>query len=294
MSRNPPSRKRRAVRNQVIWNAVAEGITDVDTIRQRLAAEGVTEITDEMIEYRLNKFLRRHEEETLPRVYADACRMPGLVGIGVHCDEPKIEFKRHTRKGMTNNAAECEAILDAVRLGSRSGLDRFLVCSDSQLALCWTDGRYAQRSATAQKYTPKMRRALERANARLIWVPGAQNLADRLSRLAIGIDPSLPPLERVKQAKIEALGFKDFAELKVGRDEFSSLRLPKLRELVSPDDARIVTGEFDDDSDIARCLRWILRGLPVEKAIKKVRTDLEITERVKERRRRRQFVGEEF
>lgn len=110
MSKNPPSRKRRAVRNQVIWNAVAEGMTDVDTIRQRLAAE----ITDEMIEYRLNKFLRRHEEETLPRVYADACRVPGLVGIGVHCDEPKIEFKRHicshnTRKHRTPNDQASES-----------------------------------------------------------------------------------------------------------------------------------------------------------------------------------------
>ena len=91
-------------------------------------------------------------------------------------------------------------------------------------------------------------------------------------------------LDRIIVTSMESLSFKDFIRLKCGRDEFSQMKLTDLKSAVSHPDSLAVAAEFPDDSKAeASCLRWILRGLPAEKAIRKIRTDLEVTAKVRSR-----------
>jgi hypothetical protein len=93
--------------------------------------------------------------------------------------------------------------------------------------------------------------------------------------------PRSVTIQEIAATPMSELRFRDFANLKVGgRDHFTPLRLAELRRLVT--DSQIVDAALDhDESAVASCLRWILRGLPIEKAIRKVRTDLEIAEQAR-------------
>lgn len=90
--------------------------------------------------------------------------------------------------------------------------------------------------------------------------------------------PRSVTIQEIVATPMPELRFRDFANLKVGgRDRFTSLRLAELRLLVT--DSHILDAALDhDESAVASCLRWMLRGLPIDKAIRKVRTDLEIAE----------------
>lgn len=82
----------------------------------------------------------------------------------------------------------------------------------------------------------------------------------------------------INQMPMERLRFQDFRELKAGRDEMSKLRHPALRERVGVEAHDAVEAAFDDDRHQATCFRWLLRGLNVDKAIRKVKTDAEVSE----------------
>lgn len=84
-------------------------------------------------------------------------------------------------------------------------------------------------------------------------------------------------LDRINATSMERLRFRDFSQPKSGRDEFSRLSLARLRELVSRHDAAIVAESFEIATLQASCLRWRLRGADLDYAIRKVRTDDEIS-----------------
>ncbi|MBX9790525.1 MAG: hypothetical protein K2Y37_16520 [Pirellulales bacterium] len=84
-------------------------------------------------------------------------------------------------------------------------------------------------------------------------------------------------IENLNSSPIETLRFSDFAGLKSGRDEFSPLSLEQLRERVTAIDVEKVSESFPDLKSQANCLRWILRGLDTDKAIRKVKTDAEVS-----------------
>jgi ribonuclease HI len=89
-------------------------------------------------------------------------------------------------------------------------------------------------------------------------------------------------LDRIIVAPMESLSFKDFIRLKCGRDEFSRMKLVDLKSAVSHPDSLAVAADCPDDPKAeASCLRWILWGLPAEKAVRKIRTDLEVTAKVR-------------
>jgi hypothetical protein len=92
-------------------------------------------------------------------------------------------------------------------------------------------------------------------------------------------------LQRICQTPLESLSFKDYLKLKSGRDRFSKISLAELQSAVSETDWIAVTSAFADEKVQASCCRWILRGLDVEKAIRKVRADLEIAEKAISKRR---------
>lgn len=50
----------------------------------------------------------------------------------------------------------------------------------------------------------------------------------------------------------------------------------------------IVDAAFETDAQRASCLRWVLRGLPLDKAIRKVETDAEIAANAIDAQRKRQ------
>jgi hypothetical protein len=80
----------------------------------------------------------------------------------------------------------------------------------------------------------------------------------------------------INRQPMERLKFADFKSLKCGRDELSRLRLPQLMERLSADEWRAITGEFENASDQSACARWRIRGLALDKAIRKVTTDIEV------------------
>jgi hypothetical protein len=85
-------------------------------------------------------------------------------------------------------------------------------------------------------------------------------------------------LHQIATRPMDSLRFRDFARLKTGRDQYSRLRLPALREGQSAETNAAIDAEFEDDKLRAVCFRWILRGLPLDKAIRKVKTDQEISD----------------
>ena len=74
-----------------------------------------------------------------------------------------------------------------------------------------------------------------------------------------------------------APGFKDLAGLRSGGiDAFSKLVLAALQERVGATAADQVAQALDDPKAQAAALRWVLRGLGVQRAIRKVQVDAEI------------------
>lgn len=79
---------------------------------------------------------------------------------------------------------------------------------------------------------------------------------------------------------------KQYMQLKTrGRDKYSSMRLAKLKEKMSPITIKRVEKLDIEDKHQDVTYRWILRGLPVEMAIHKVKVDLEVSENVANNRR---------
>lgn len=226
-----------------------------------------------------------HAKRQASKLYCDgACEPnPGKMGIGVFCEAPKIEISAAVGSG-TNNKAECLAAIAALEEADLQNLSGFLLFSDSQLVCNWTTGSFQCRSAVAQKYVPEIRRRLDELGGKIRWCPGHLNPADALSRHCVGNRPhqaSTTTLQRIIETPMDGLRFRDFLRLNVGgRDEFSRIRLPQLKEMV-PDHGE-VEATFEDDRSIASCLRWMLRGLPLDKALRKVSTDLEIAASVKQ------------
>jgi hypothetical protein len=87
-------------------------------------------------------------------------------------------------------------------------------------------------------------------------------------------------LDRIISTPCGSLSFGDFAKLKSGRDSYSGMKMPQLQDAVSIIDRRLIIETFPlNETAQTSCLRWMLRGLDCNKAIRKVKTDLEVSER---------------
>lgn len=76
--------------------------------------------------------------------------------------------------------------------------------------------------------------------------------------------------------------FKDFAALKtLGRDKVSSMKEPQLVEHLPADDVAHIRDTFDAKIDQISAMRWQVRGLCCDLAIRKVKTDIEIRNNMK-------------
>jgi hypothetical protein len=71
--------------------------------------------------------------------------------------------------------------------------------------------------------------------------------------------------------------FKDFASLKTyGTDGFSRLKLSQMAEIIPQETIERFVTVFDGETHALTAMRWHLRGLSIDYAIRKVKTDLEI------------------
>ncbi len=68
---------------------------------------------------------------------------------------------------------------------------------------------------------------------------------------------------------IDRIDELELASLRSGRDEYSKLKLPALT-LMMPNEATKVAEALPMPSEKAAALRWVMRGLSVEKAVAKV------------------------
>ena len=91
-----------------------------------------------------------------------------------------------------------------------------------------------------------------------------------------------PSIGKIKNTPMDQLRFRDFAALKVpkGSDEYSRKRHATLLKMLDERDVALIDAAFADgdtpQTHQAAAYRWCLRGLDAEKAIRKVKTDLEI------------------
>jgi len=81
-------------------------------------------------------------------------------------------------------------------------------------------------------------------------------------------------LQYVIDTPMEQLSFEDFVNLKSGYDEYSRWSYRDLVCMVL--ESADVDSVLRNDKLLTSCLRWMLRGLPMEKAIRKVQTDAEV------------------
>ncbi len=83
----------------------------------------------------------------------------------------------------------------------------------------------------------------------------------------------------------------ELAALRPGRDQYSKLKLPDLTEL-RPQEAVQIAEQLPLEAEQAAALRWVLRGLSVEKAVAKVVLDRQMVEGIRDERRQRKQLRE--
>lgn len=123
-------------------------------------------------------------------------------------------------------------------------------------------------------------------------VTGQRYLVTGTRKSSVPAIPTVP--ENVSRAKQESairhliqLGdkakFSDYAALRSGVDKWSKVRLPALMVELG-DRAHEVSRSGLDEEHKARFARWILRGLPFDMALRKIKVDIELTEASRKRR----------
>ena len=83
-------------------------------------------------------------------------------------------------------------------------------------------------------------------------------------------------IKQMNNKNIDKCKFKDYVRLKSGMDGFSKRDLSELACLVDIEILHQIEKEFNNELDIASCIRWNLRGLNLNHSIRKVKTDAEV------------------
>ncbi|WP_340819971.1 ribonuclease HI family protein [Methanolobus sp. WCC4] len=215
----------------------------------------------------------------------------------------------------TNNVAEYTALKEGIsnylKLGGKGPLQ---VRGDSKLVINQMSGQWKVKNQNLGKIKEETESVIRKHNlqVRFTWVPREQNTtADRLAMPKSRLNnsskspskaPSVAPSERKFVADVNSAsvssnlrlkinelntepspGFKSFANLKVGGfDSFSRKKLDTLKEEAGKKASTIAEKEFPgNSSQQASALRWMLRGLSTDLAVRKVRVDIELSKKKK-------------
>ncbi|MBN2111111.1 MAG: ribonuclease HI family protein [Methanosarcinaceae archaeon] len=212
----------------------------------------------------------------------------------------------------TNNVAEYtaleEGILNYLALGGRGPLQ---ICGDSKLVINQMEGKWKVNNPKLAEIHSRINSIINRnkLSVRYRWVPRNENTdADRLAMPAakqgsvsqqakpgerkVIADTNTAPITVQLRLRINELntqpspGFRSFAQLKVGgRDSFSGMDIEELRERAGREATSLAKKEFPDMlQDQASALRWMLRGLAADLAIRKVKVDAQISKGMRKSR----------
>lgn len=202
----------------------------------------------------------------------------------------------------TNNRAEYLALIALLdEYQGAGGQGPLLVRGDSQLVIMQMSGKWRVRNPALQELYDRAQRAVQAiaGGVRFEWVPRSLNAqADRLASGQLGVangvtsgEPQpltyaqspvagIPEPLRAQIARLngkQSVSFKELLGLRVGgRDRCSEMRASELRQAAGPDAVRACEAFADDERSQASALRWALRGLAVEHAIKKVQADAQV------------------
>jgi ribonuclease HI len=104
----------------------------------------------------------------------------GFAWLREDTGESNVEFVR----GLTNNQAECHAVLAALKSVDRGG--RYEILSDSQLVVGLLSGVFAATNAELADLVGMIRTVIDekRLSVQFTWIPREQNRADRLLKRA--------------------------------------------------------------------------------------------------------------
>lgn len=203
----------------------------------------------------------------------------------------------------TNNRAEYLALIALLDEYERAGgKGPLLVRGDSQLVIMQMTGKWRVRNVALQELYERALRAAKAVlgGVRFEWVPRSLNAqADRLASGRLGVvnptEAAQPRALTYAQAPVsgiavplaaqiarlnakESVSFKELLGLRVGgRDKCSELSAQQLHVAAGPDCVSACAVALPgDERGQATALRWALRGLAVEHAIKKVQVDAQI------------------
>jgi ribonuclease HI len=106
-------------------------------------------------------------------------------------------------KGMTNNVAEYEGLLAAMRWAKKNGVkEKIVIKGDSQLVIKQIRGEWQVNSATSKRYVPEIKKLSQGLEVSLQWVRREENQeADELSRRAYREYQDLKSRSRTPAAK---------------------------------------------------------------------------------------------
>lgn len=211
----------------------------------------------------------------------------------------------------TNNVAEYnalkEGILNYLKLG---GKGPFQVYGDSKLVINQMSGKWKVKNQNLAVIKEEIASIIKKHDLKVKfdWVPREQNsTADRLampksSSKTSSKSSSIKPADRKFIANVNSMsvspqlklginelntnpspGFKSFVQLKIGgMDSFSRKRLAELQKEAGEKVSSMVQIEFPKNlTHQASALRWMLRGLATDLAIRKVQVDVEISKKKK-------------
>lgn len=208
-------------------------------------------------------------------------------------------------RGNTMNVAEYQGLLAGLHAyRAAGGRGSLLIVSTSQVIVNQVAGAWRSRGLLAElcRVAQQLIGALP-GEVTLQWSPKDMPQVDAMPPHATPdstvaertfAPPGFldPPLPRPLRLAIERLNahpapkFSDLARLRVGgTDAYSRLALAQARERAGMAAVRRVTQAFPDDiPQQVAALRWALRGLAVELAIRKAQVDAEIRMRTPMRR----------
>jgi ribonuclease HI len=131
---------------------------------------------------------------------------PGKIGIGVLLIAP--DGRREEKSVLLNctgcnNEAELHALCAALEMAAAAGARRLLLRGDSDVALRYVRGPDSTQIARLSLLVAAACERLRHFDAvQLLWIPRHRNCeADRLSRQALGLQPSPGPVPRRRRKR---------------------------------------------------------------------------------------------
>jgi ribonuclease HI len=204
----------------------------------------------------------------------------------------------------TNNVAEYSGAIAGLKKALELGCKRIKVFGDSQLVIYQLSKHYrCKSSGLIPLYQQACKLLTQFEEYHLNWIPRDKNSRADAAAGEV-LKAKLPPTieipddlpvpkprvglkEKISELRLKGkkASFKEWLNLKSGRDEFSSYKGEALSMKV-PEEVRTAISaalrpDEHQDEFVAKVYRWYLRGLPAALALKKCRVDAEVAANVK-------------